>query len=56
MLYYISPGSENMDFLEFYGIKTDEIQDTDIRNGIFMSELLGDDFYPINKIAPVTLK
>ena len=45
-----------MDFLEFYGIKTDEIQDTDIRNGIFMSELLGDDFYPINKVTPVTLK
>ena len=42
-----------MDIIKYYSIERDDITDLDIRNGMYMGELLGDEYYKITKLPPV---
>ena len=41
-----------MDVIEFYS-NVDDIEKSDIKNGFYMEELLGDDYYPINELDKI---
>jgi len=45
-----------MDILDFFKAEIDTISETDVRNGYYMMDLLGDDYYGITVFPQITLK